>query len=248
LGLACFPSRSRTGFEGKLAHRPLDPTKTGQSISFSLIGSSTVAKARRAPLAIGFPETSRIRGRSALGFAPHVAASARRSSRGPGRALRIIAAHPNGSERRDRRSIPAGRGQHFRRRPTGVAGYRRIDFRANQKSAADLGQELSYRPRPEPPDSLDIARESKIREDVLLCTRYACGTRRPPSNSPDMYQARAGYGQIPLGHWCSGSLVVAYKGVQVTFEIKPAAAKEHTARPFSLRAHVASAFGWHPRY
>ena len=51
-GLARLPARSRAGFEGKLAHRPLDPTKTGQSISFSPVGSGLMARApaAKAPL------------------------------------------------------------------------------------------------------------------------------------------------------------------------------------------------------
>src|ERR1700730_1722944 len=50
LGLACLPSQSRTGLEGRAAHGPFGPTKIGQSINFSPIGSSTLANPRKVPL------------------------------------------------------------------------------------------------------------------------------------------------------------------------------------------------------
>jgi hypothetical protein len=43
-------------------------------------------------------------------------------------------------------------------------------------NAAEFRQELSYRRRPELPDSLDVARESQIREDRLIV--------RPLSSEP----------------------------------------------------------------
>ena len=55
------------------------------SMSLSPIGSSTVAKPHKLPLAIGFQDTSRIRGRSAAraglasSVAPQAADSARRN-------------------------------------------------------------------------------------------------------------------------------------------------------------------------
>src|SRR6202040_1255258 len=65
LGLACLPSQSRTGLQGRAAHGPFGPTKIGQSTSFSSIGSSAVANPRKVPLTDVFHETRRIRGHSA---------------------------------------------------------------------------------------------------------------------------------------------------------------------------------------
>jgi hypothetical protein len=126
LALACLPSQSRTGLEGRAAHGPFGPTKMEQSISFNPNGSSIVTKPRRLlpPLKIGFQKTRRIRGRD---LAPQAAVSARRKAVWVVRALRFIAASGNDMSREccERIAVEGGEDlgvQPYIRQPGGLQG------------------------------------------------------------------------------------------------------------------------------
>ena len=68
------PCRSSMGFDGSEAHEPSRPAKIAMSCNISPMGSSTVAKPRKAPLTSGRQAMSVIvRGRDPVGSSPRVA-------------------------------------------------------------------------------------------------------------------------------------------------------------------------------